>query len=254
MKRLLAILMFALLVGMSAPGPAIAQEATPAASPTGEITIFAPDETVYGSSRGEWMGRWWQWATSFPEADNPSFDPTGERCGYGQTGPVFYLPGSFVPDESAVITCQVPAGMAIYLPVAGSECSTVEPPPYFGRTEEEMRACAIASTDEIDAASLSVTINGQEVPDLASHRVTSPLFSFNFAPDNIFGAPAGVAYSVADGYDLILEPLTAGEYAISAAATLIDGSVLTAANYRIIVQEAQIIEPEEATPEAAPEA
>ena len=34
--------------------------------------------------------------SAMPEDVNPYFDSTGERCGYGQSGPVFILPGNFV--------------------------------------------------------------------------------------------------------------------------------------------------------------
>ena len=32
-----------------------------------------------------------------------------------------------------------------FVPLLGSECSTVEPPPFFGRDESELRRCATAA-------------------------------------------------------------------------------------------------------------
>ena len=75
-------------------------------------------------------------------AIDPGADPTGERCGYGQAGPVFFLVQS--GEEAAERTCTIPAGTALLLPLLDASCSTVEPPPFFGRDEAELRACTEA--------------------------------------------------------------------------------------------------------------
>ncbi len=243
---LLAVLALTLLLGLT--GPAIAQEATPAVE---GVTIYGPDELVGGASLGEWEARNWQWAVSMPEAVNPNFDSTGEACGYGQSGPVFFLPASYGPEVGEPITCVVPLGVALFVGVAGSECSTVEPPPFFGRDEAELAACATAFTDGI--TEMEASIDGQPVPDLEQYRAVSPLFSMLFPEDNFFGVPAGVALSVADGYSFIIAPPPPGEYEISVSVLFEGEDAPLAITNRVIVQEPQVIEPE-ATPEASPEA
>ena len=243
---LLAVLALTLLLGLT--GPAIAQNATPAVE---GVTIYGPDELVGGASLGEWNARNWQWAVSMPEAVNPNFDSTGDTCGYGQSGPVFFLPASYGPDLTGDLTCVVPAGVALLVPVGGAECSTVEPPPFFGRDEAELAACAIAFNDGV--IELEASINGQPVPDLEQYRAVSPLFTMLFPEDNFFGVPAGVALSVADGYQFIIAPPPPGEYEISVSVLFEDEDAPLAVTTTVIVQEPQIIEPE-ATPEASPEA
>jgi hypothetical protein len=239
---LLALLCLAALAG--AAGRSVAQDATPAG---GGVTILPPDEIVGGATLGEWSGRWWQWAVSIPEVANPNFDETaGERCGYGQHGPVFFLPGSFVPEPPEIITCVVPTGTHIYIGLGGAECSTVEPPPFFGRDEAELAACAAANTE---AMTVSATIDGQEVADLDRYLSTSPLFTMNFPLDNFFGVPAGPAQAVAVGYGMILAPPPPGEYVITASTDFGDGSPPLEASIRVIVQEPTVVEPE-ATPTA----
>ena len=76
-------------------GLAIAQTTQATTANTGGVDILAPDEPWAGLTRGEWDAQWWQWAVSMPEDINPNFDTTGERCGYGQSGPVFFLPSNF---------------------------------------------------------------------------------------------------------------------------------------------------------------
>src|SRR5215210_5787367 len=116
------------LGGQTAAG----QDATPALT----AVVLPPDAEVEGLSLAAWKARWWQWFFSLPEESNPLFDETGERCGYGQSGPVFFLAGAPTSVERA---CTVPLGLTILVPVTGAECSTVEPPPFFGRDEAELR-------------------------------------------------------------------------------------------------------------------
>ena len=55
---------------------------------------------------------------SLPEDVHPAFGGTAERCGYGQHGPVFFLPPSF-GDAQFSVDCVVPEGTAIYVIVSG---------------------------------------------------------------------------------------------------------------------------------------
>lgn len=237
---LLAVVSLSFLVSLTAP--VMAQEATPAAD---GITILPPDESYAGATRGEWDARWWQWAVSMPEENNPNFDPTGERCGYGQSGPVFLLPTSFT-FEPFTITCVVPEGMAIFVSGGGTGCSTVEPPPFFGRNEQELRACTTANMDAI--MEVQASVNGQEIPNFQAYRSSSPLFTLTFPEDNFYGVPAGVALSISEGYNFIITPPPPGEYEITVSALFEGEPEPFAATIRVIVEAPQIIEPQ-ATPE-----
>ncbi len=243
--RALLLTIIALVFVMAGPSaPVTAQEATPV---PGEVTILGPDESFGDATLGEWNARWFQWAFSFPEDVNPNVDPGGDGCGYGQAGPVFFLPANFGP-PGPTVTCVVPEGVAIYLPLGGANCSTVEPPPFFGRDENELRTCAATAVEtDHPIADEAVRINGQEVPDLATYRSSSPLTPIVFAEDNIFGVPAGVALFVNDAYGFLLAPPAPGTYEIEVAFG--PDVVVT---YQVSVEAAQIIEPE-ATPEGTPE-
>lgn len=238
-RIMLLVVLTILLTGLSAP--VTAQEATPATA-AGEITVVEPDESYAGASLGEWSARWWQWTFSFPMEMSPSFDSTGERCGYGQSGPVFFLPGNY--GAPGTVTCVVPEGTAIFVPVFGVECSSVEPPPFFGRNEEELRACVASFADDA-FTDLQARINGEEVPDLEDYRSSSPVFPLPFPANHVFfevpKEVSGVALAVADGYSFIIAPLPPGEYEI----------VTSSGAYRVIVEAPQVIEPE-ATPGATP--
>ena len=146
-------------------------------------------------------------------------------------------------------TCVVPEGMAIYLAPVSSECSTVEPEPYFGRDEADLRACATENGDLV--AEVTVGIDGVDVGDLSGYRTQSPLFTLNFPEDNYFEVPPGVALLLADGYSVIIAPPPPGEYEISFTVTDTDGSVPFAGTVRVRVVAPAVIEPG-ATPEATP--
>ena len=245
MRRLVAVVLALCALSLFGPVRALAQDATPA---PGEVTALAPDASFGGATIGEWNARWFQWAFSFPAEVNPNTDPADDRCGYGQAGPVFFLPANFGP-PGPTAACVVPEGVAIYLPLGGSNCSTVEPPPFFGRDEAELRACAAAAVEaDHPIADQAVRINGQEVPDLASYRSSSPLTPIVFAADNIFGAPAGAALFVNDAYSLLIAPPAPGTYEIDVS---IGPDVVV--TYRVSVVAPQVITPE-ATPDASPAA
>jgi len=234
----------AVLLALALVAPAVAvQEATPAA----EATVLPPDAEVAGATTAEWAARSWQWIASFPADINPGLDETGgTRCGLGQSGPVFFLPGSFLPEPPAVIECTVPTGVHVFVPLGGAECSTVEPPPFFGRDEAELATCAAAATD---ALTVTASVDGAEVTDIERYRETSPMFTLVFPEDNIFGVPAGAASAVDNGYHLMLAPLPAGEHEIVASTDFGDGSGPHGGTFRLTVVEPQTIEPV-ASPEA----
>jgi hypothetical protein len=234
---LIAVLSLALLAGVDAP--AITQDASPTA---GGVTILEPDESYAGATRGEWAARSWQWVVSLPAEVNPGFNPSGPGCGYGQSGPVFFLTGSFTPDPIDM-TCVVAEGVAIFVPLGDAACTTVEAPPFFGRDEADLAACA-AANNQVPIADVTVTINGQGIPNLEAYHTVTPAFPLTFPNNNPFGLPAGVALMVDDGYSILIAPPAPGTYDL-----VISGPGLVWM-YRLIVQAPQVIEPA-GSPEAA---
>jgi len=170
------------------------------------------NSNAYGHSYGGWSAEWWKWFLSIPTPDHPG---VGGDCNEGQSGPVFFLAADFT--GSAGVPCTIPAGKAILLAMVNVECSTVEAPPFFGTDEEELRACAKCFADQIVVSSLEATLDGKGLKDLGSYRAASPLFTFEYPADNIFGIPGGPATgdSVSDGYWLLLNPLPAGDHTLS---------------------------------------
>jgi hypothetical protein len=64
-------------------------------SNNGQIELFQPDSKPYGLSYADWTARWWQWAYSIPKDVNPSYNDTGKYCAEGQSGPLWFLTGTY---------------------------------------------------------------------------------------------------------------------------------------------------------------
>jgi hypothetical protein len=201
-------------------------DTTAATTEPAPVEILPPDESFGGATLGEWNAQQLQWAVSLPE---------GFDCNYGQHGPVFFMPPGF---ESSY-DCVVPEGTAIQMSVGVNLCSSVLPPPNFGRNEEELRACL----DEVGfLAGSVVTVNGQEVSDMDSRVTESPMFNLYFPEYNLITDAAhaahGMGLTMARGTAFIIAPPPPGDYQI--VLTDLNGFSYT---INVTVVAPQIIEP-----------
>jgi hypothetical protein len=201
--RLLLLLSFIGIVLQISVSQAVASSV----SSTEQLT-YQVDSEPFGVSYEDWTAKWWQWLLSIPTADSPAVDTTGEHCGVGQNGSVWFLAGT--TGGKNVRTCTIPSGTAILIPVLNSECSTAEFPELT--TEEELYSCAKNFQDQTQQ--LEFVIDGTNFEQVEIPRIVSPLFNVTFPEDNIFGAPAGMTKAVSDGNWVFLKPLSEGEHEI----------------------------------------
>ncbi len=167
--------------------------------------VFPPESKPYGLTYGEWSAKWWQWALSIPADTSPLQDKTGENCDVNQSGPVWFLAGT--TGGPAERTCVVPAGRAIFFPIVNGYGSFAENP--LIKTESELRALGKSSFDQVKI--VEATVDGVKLENLENYRVQSPLFNFTYPKNNIGGVPPGPSQAIADGYWVMLHPLSAGE-------------------------------------------
>jgi len=170
-----------------------------------------------------------------PANQHPFFDEGGD-CSHGangQLGPVWFLGGVYNVSGTAVRDCTVPAGKALFFPIINAECSTLEPPPFYGANEAELRSCATSFL----IGDVSAEIDGVAVQDLHRYLVESPLFTFTVPPDNILGVPAGTGQSVSNGYWLMLAPLSVGEHVIHFSGAYPDVGFTLDITYNLTVAE-----------------
>jgi hypothetical protein len=72
----------------------------------------------------------------------------------------------------------------------GNECSDIEPPPFFGDNEADLRACAAAGFDEFWPTPPSIVVDGLAVPDITRYRTQTPVFGY-FRPTTSSARPLG---------------------------------------------------------------
>jgi len=111
------------------------------------------------------------------------------------------------------------------------ECSTAEG---NADTPAELRACARGFADQF--TDLSLTIDGVAVASPQRFRVVhSPVFQFTAAEGNVFGVPVGTTRSVAEGYWVLIRPLSPGTHTISFGGAFPPGGFTTSATYTLTV-------------------
>lgn len=202
----LAIAAVAFVAVMTTPGHVLAQRSIP--------TVVAP-VSVYATLSAQW----WQWILGIPGDTNPGFDDgsdmSGQACAVHQSGPVWFLAGTFVggPVERR---CTVPAGKALFFPLINQ---TWIFDPGEVRTADFVRTAIAPGINNVDT--LRATLDSLNVKDLFGNRVLSPLFSYVLPENNIVGLPAGrYGPTASDGYWLLVAPLSPGLHTISFGGTI----------------------------------
>lgn len=164
---------------------------------------------------------WLRWALGQSYADGPIADQTGEKCGLGQEGPVWYLAGTF--GGPVVRECDIPVGKQLFFPLVNRWC--VFPEEYYP-TEASM----IADLPLLEAwyeekyqatCELTLRIDGQEVLDFESlhedfYIRVMDLFELDlhedhWAPDYFAG---GIMPAIGDGHYALVPPLSPGDHVI----------------------------------------
>ena len=97
----------------------------------------------------------------------------------------------------------------MFVSAYSSECSTIEPPPYFGRNEAELRECALAA--DAGYTEVTLTVDGKPV---RLREVVSGLIAADLPRDNIFSVAPQRVQSVAHGWVALLHPLPPGSHTL----------------------------------------
>ena len=204
------------------------------------VTIFQPGSKPFGLPYTEHIKNFWKWLLHIPAKDSPTDDPTGEKCGTGQSNSnssIFYLPLN--TGGKSERTCKVPAGKGILIPVMTVETSDKEFP---GASVEELAESAKKDQDSVNSLYLKVDDREYNYENLTKYRTRTEPFEVIFPNNGIFGVvEGGVSKAVADGYYIITEPLTRGNHTIHYKSSLIcsdpdcaDPNFVTDVKYNVI--------------------
>jgi hypothetical protein len=183
-----------------------------------------PTQPVAGQTQAEWSRNWWQWAASFDQAESPITDQTGELCYARQSGPVWFLAGTYGTHRT-VRLCKVPKGKHLFFPLINYVVT--RPLDREVSCKSVMRDAA-RLTD--GASSLVLEIDGKRIENLQAYR--QPTKCFNIAE---LSAPKQFVFpSAANGYYVMLKPLEPGTHVINFGGAL--PSMLQAVTYTVTVE------------------
>ncbi len=184
------------------------------------VNIFPPGSKPYGLTFAEHQKNFWKWILEIPANESPVNDRTGEKCANGQSNTnssVFYL--SFNNGGISERTCKVPVGKGLLIPVMQVEWSDKEAP---GASVEELHKSAKKDQDSVNSLYLKIGDKEYKYKDLIKYRTQTDVFEVVFPDIGIFGViEGGVSKVVADGFYIITEPLTKGNYSVHFKSSLI---------------------------------
>ena len=182
--------------------------------------IIAIGKKPFGKSYAGWAAAYWKWGLRIPADKNPLTDTTGEFADVNQFGPVWFVAGSL--GSSVARDIVVPRGKVLFLPVFQSifgsgvyDCAPTVP----GVTCDvpTLKAAAAANLG-LPGQVLDVTIDGVPVQNVDGYQAGSQhAFSVTYPENSVLGVPAGTYFpQVANGYWLMLKPLSPGLHTIEA--------------------------------------
>jgi hypothetical protein len=199
--------------------PPAVPEAVPVQADLPYMNLSPSEDLVIG---------WLRWALEQPYYTGPVADTTGEDCGLGQSGPVWFLAGTFGGEVTR--ECDIPAGKQLFLPLVNRWC--VFPDEYYTSDEqiEETLPFIEAWYDAKHAATCELTlrIDGQDVrPDFESldeATYIKVMDTFELDLDEEHWAPAyfegGLMPATGDGNYALIQPLAPGDHVIELAGTV----------------------------------
>jgi hypothetical protein len=175
--------------------------------------VLSPGDKVAGMSQANWSAAWWQWAGAFDRSESPVADTTGERCQLKQSGPVWFLAGTY-GTKRTIRTCKIPNGKYLFFPLInyvfmpGME-------PDCNCTCEKIKGYAKSMTDA--PAMLILEIDGHRTGNLESHRqATDQCFDMGARTEEKYE----VFPSAGNGYYVMLAPLSPGKHELNFGGTL----------------------------------
>jgi hypothetical protein len=167
--------------------------------------IRPPKAHSFGHALKELAARWCQRKELFFRQEQAQ-----EMCDYGLSGRVLLLADGFSQSDEFHTNrreCVVPEGAAVFFPI---DYALVLSTPDFPLTEAELRARASLYLNY--DTNRYCEIDGRPIQNLERYHRQTDVFSFAFGGRG--DVPAGTYPAVADGYWMLLAPLSAGTHTI----------------------------------------
>ncbi|RDS80374.1 hypothetical protein [Dyella psychrodurans] len=206
---------------------AAASAADPLSADHGDSMVYAKYSHPYGRTINGWANLSMQWIYQEPYSQNPYFDPTGEYCGVGQSGPVWYVAPIFAPTPGSYTrSCTIPHDKSILFQVGWVADTWPCPDPTFGPAPGQSLYDFLYTNSEtyFSNVTVSVTLDGKPIHDAVDyHYISDSLNAIkgdlslqaNFDPC-ITGNYQEI---VTNGWFLMFKPLSPGVHTIVSTTT-----------------------------------
>lgn len=226
-------------------GSGLASVAKSGGTPTASAQLLVadgPESRPFGLSYRQWSAVWWQWAHAISAAINPLRDTTGQRISLGDIGPVWFLAGVAGESGTATRSGTIRAGHGVFFPILNAQIDNVdcEGGPDLNFSVAELREQVDEIVDATD--NLSLQVNGQSLDNLEDFRFRSPVFGFGVPTGSLYRAtgcdvdePRLVFPAVADGYYVMLRPLSVGQHTVHFTGTFTDFGFTLDVTYNLTV-------------------
>ena len=189
---------------------------SPAQAAMTDSGVVDASKRVAGFTAGELLGEEWRQLLELPLDANP-YVGTGNNClSAGHEDKVLILWTTAAPTPPTV--CNVKPGTPVFFFALSGECSSVEPEPFFGATEEEQRECTLGFLRATPFDAILVSIDGGPAVNIGldSFIAVSGQGTVDLPHPNILGVPGNrEATFVASGYVALVRPLPPGTHTIT---------------------------------------
>jgi hypothetical protein len=172
------------------------------------IRIFSVKSAPFGLAFSEWCVRWLKWCLEQPIESNPAKDMTGKSCCQNQSGPVWFLAGTF--GGPATRRCTIPMQKAIMFPIIEKECSFAEDKDIT--TETDLISRTIDQTSRI--SHLEASIDGVALQNLSRYQVQTRVFDLVFPKNNVYSVQEGATRATSNGFWVFLQTVAPGKHKI----------------------------------------
>jgi hypothetical protein len=132
---------------------------SPAQAARKDSGVVDASKRVAGFTAGQLLGEEWRQLLELPPDANPLAGTGDNNClSAGHKDKVLILWTTTAPTPPAV--CDVKPGTPVFFYTLGGECSSVEPPPFFGATAEDQRRCILDWLRSTPFDAILVSIDG----------------------------------------------------------------------------------------------
>ncbi|MBL1178085.1 hypothetical protein [Pantanalinema sp. GBBB05] len=192
--------------------------------------VIDPDSNVNGLSQAEYLNKWWQYVDETPSKNNPLADGNP----FFQIGSVLALVGLSSSDDPSGGMVErniaVAAGTTLFIPVLNTAVEEVGMPSPWTAEDSRIAAKTIIDTINIQCNSergIFFELDGQSLIQgtawIHYRQFSAQPFSFTVPDDSTAaGYTPGlkVKETIADGYTVMLAPLSAGIHTIEFGGTI----------------------------------